>query len=81
MHANTLAYESVFEHYRPFGEESETPDLAWRAANESMARLGGHAGHMKDNPEQPAAAPAAREQTTGQDEATARGTHEHGARP
>lgn len=73
-HVGALAYESVFDHYRVFGEESETPDLAWRAANDNMARLGGHAGHMKDKP-------AAHEQIPTQDEAVDHRAHQHGETP
>lgn len=80
-HAGTLAYESAFDHYRVFGEESEAPDLAWRAANDDMARLGGHAGHMKDKPAQPTAAPAAHEQMPAQDEVMEHRAHRHGETP
>ena len=76
-HAGAIAYESVFEHYRAMGEESETPDAAWRAANDEMARLGGHAGHMKDNPDQPATESTARDETPAQG-GTDHGAHGHG---
>lgn len=50
-------YVSAFKDYRAATDESATPDKAWRAANDEVARLGGHAGHVKsDAPAQ--AAPA-----------------------
>jgi hypothetical protein len=75
-HIGTLSYESVFDHYRALGEESETPDLAWRAANDDMASLGGHAGHMKNTP-----APAVPSQRPAQDEGMDHGAHGHGESP
>ena len=50
-----LTYQSAFERYRPSSELQEMPDKRWRAANDEMERLGGHMGHIKD---EPAAAPA-----------------------
>lgn len=46
--SSTLGYQSAFADYRPFEEDTPTPDKVWRAANEEMGVLGGHAGHMKD---------------------------------
>lgn len=40
------AYESVFKSYRGATEEQESPDKAWRAANEMVGKLGGHSGQM-----------------------------------
>lgn len=54
---NAAAYESAFKNYRPFSEENETPDALWRLANDEVGMLGGHAGHMKDKPEESAASP------------------------
>ena len=36
---------SAFAGYRPFRDEPQTP---WREVNDEVGRLGGHAGHMKD---------------------------------
>lgn len=52
---STPGFQSAFADYRPFGDDSSTPDKVWRAANEEMGVLGGHAGHMKDAPESAAA--------------------------
>lgn len=43
-------YRSVFEHYRAAGNEQTPPAQVWRAANDEVARLGGHAGHSKEDP-------------------------------
>jgi hypothetical protein len=40
-------YESAFRRYQPVSETEESPAQAWRAANDEMGRLGGHAGHVK----------------------------------
>jgi hypothetical protein len=42
------AYESAFKNYQAAAGEQKSPDKAWRAANDEMAKLGGHVGHMKD---------------------------------
>lgn len=39
-------YESAFGRYQPLVESEESPVQAWRAANDEMGKLGGHAGHM-----------------------------------
>lgn len=41
------SYESVFKNYQAAADEQESPDKTWRAANEEVAKLGGHAGHIK----------------------------------
>lgn len=41
-------YESAFRNYRPYAEPEQTPAAVWRAANDEMARLGGHMGHLQD---------------------------------
>lgn len=46
--AAPFRYESAFSSYRSVKSDEATPDKVWRAANEEMGRLGGHAGHMKD---------------------------------
>lgn len=40
-------YESVFSRYQPIPDSEEAPENLWRAANEEMGKLGGHAGHVK----------------------------------
>jgi hypothetical protein len=40
-------YESAFKNYQTAADEQESPDKTWRAANEEMAKLGGHSGHIK----------------------------------
>jgi hypothetical protein len=42
-------YESAFKNYQAAADEQESPNNAWRAANDEVAKLGGHAGHMKDH--------------------------------
>lgn len=42
-------YISAFNDYQLAPEPKETPDQVWRAANDEMARLGGHAGQIKDD--------------------------------
>lgn len=46
----SMGYQSAFADYRPFNEEAAMPDKLWRAANDEMGSLGGHAGHIKDVP-------------------------------
>lgn len=66
---SAIGYESAFKNYRAANDVKGTPDKAWRAANEEMRRLGGHAGHMKDSADQSAAAPDANNATPKQDRA------------
>ncbi len=40
-----VIYRSAFEDYRPFREQELAP---WRRVNEEVARVGGHAGVVKD---------------------------------
>lgn len=47
---STVIYESAFGNYVSMTEEAETPDKAWRSANDEMGKLGGHAGHIKGQP-------------------------------
>jgi hypothetical protein len=42
------AYESAFKNYQPAADQQQSPDKTWRAANEEVGKLGGHAGNMKD---------------------------------
>lgn len=48
--ANVAAprYNSAFKAYQPFTETGEAPGQGWRAANEEMARLKGHVGHINE---------------------------------
>jgi hypothetical protein len=41
-------YESAFKNYQTAADEQASPDKAWRFANDEMAKLRGHVGHMKD---------------------------------
>ena len=41
-------YESAFEGYRSWQDIKLSPVQGWRAANDEMARIGGHAGQIKD---------------------------------
>jgi len=41
-------YESAFEGYRSWQDIKMSPVQGWRAANDEMARVGGHAGQIKD---------------------------------
>lgn len=42
-----VTYRSAFHAYQPVPEPAQTPDKVWRAANETVGALKGHAGHMK----------------------------------
>ena len=58
-----VVYRSAFTRYQAMPESEETPDKVWREANETVARIGGHAGYVRDEDPsgkkagQPAAAP------------------------
>lgn len=43
----SFTYRSAFSGYQPARDEQESPDKTWRAANEEIGRLGGHAEHIK----------------------------------
>ncbi len=43
-----LLYESAFAGYQTSSEPEQSPDKNWRAINDEMSRLGGHAGHTKE---------------------------------
>lgn len=46
--SESLPYDSAFVDYRPMQEVKMAPTLeAWRAANDAVARIGGHAGVLK----------------------------------
>jgi hypothetical protein len=45
--STSFAYESVLSGYRSMPEEDNASDNVWRSANDEMAGLGGHAGHLK----------------------------------
>lgn len=40
-------YDSAFENFQAVADENQSPDKSWRAANDEMQRLGGHAGHLR----------------------------------
>jgi hypothetical protein len=46
-------YRSTFAEYRPW--RGQQPTVDWKRANDEVQRLGGHAGHLRDKPQQPAA--------------------------
>ncbi|MFN4310994.1 MAG: hypothetical protein ACK4FK_10440 [Ferrovibrio sp.] len=52
---STPVYRSAFSEYRPM-EDLAAQD--WRAANDAVARTGGHAGALKDDVKNPEPAPA-----------------------
>lgn len=62
--STAAAYESVFKSYRSATEEQESPDKAWRAANEMVGKLGGHSGHMEQGNDADPSQPAQREGAT-----------------
>lgn len=41
-------YQSAFSSYQAASESTQASDKIWRAANDEMARLGGHAGQTSD---------------------------------
>lgn len=45
------SYASAFKDYRAAADSQDAPDQAWRAANDEVGRLGGHAGHIRKNAE------------------------------
>ncbi|HJV76363.1 MAG TPA: hypothetical protein VJ654_19230 [Noviherbaspirillum sp.] len=53
-----VSYQSAFKNYQPSRETQETPDQVWRATNDEMGKLGGHMGHIKDEPPSPSASQA-----------------------
>ncbi len=52
-------YQSAFQAVRPAADQAGTPDQVWRAANQQMGMLGGHAGHIQDTLPAAAVPPAA----------------------
>lgn len=51
--AAAMPYESAFKSYRPMEEIASPPTLeAWREANDTVARIGGHAGVIKGGGEE-----------------------------
>lgn len=40
-------YRSAFDGYRPFAATPAPTSQTWREANNTAAKLGGHAGHLK----------------------------------
>jgi hypothetical protein len=43
------AYASAFKGYRAAPGDQEPADKVWRTANDEVAKLGGHSGHIKSN--------------------------------
>lgn len=41
------SYQSAFKTYQPLMESTESSDKVWRAANDEVARVGGHMGAIK----------------------------------
>lgn len=41
-------YQSAFDAYQPLQESTDAPETHWRTLNEEVARVGGHAGVLKD---------------------------------
>lgn len=66
--APALTYQSAFEGYRPYVEEPLAP---WREVNDTVERVGGHAGVLRAEERTaatpPAAAPAAPPREPGHD--------------
>lgn len=49
---SAMPYESAFKSYQPMQEIASPPTLeAWREANDTVARIGGHAGVLKGGEE------------------------------
>lgn len=42
-----VSYESAFHGYQASSEANASPEKFWRAVNDEMGRLGGHAGHTR----------------------------------
>lgn len=40
-------YKSAFQDYRSMAENGDAPGTIWRAANDEVGRIGGHAGIMR----------------------------------
>lgn len=46
--AASIPYQSAFDGYRPMEEVTNPPSIeVWREANETVAKIGGHAGVVK----------------------------------
>ena len=48
-HVPAVTYVSAFKNYQSATDSQTSPEQAWRAANETVGKLGGHAGHIKGN--------------------------------
>jgi hypothetical protein len=51
-------YESAFKNYHAAADRQESPDKTWRASNSEVEKLGGHAGHIKGDPNPSSPTPA-----------------------
>ena len=49
----TAIYQSAFAGYQALQEAAEPADAQWRAVNDEVARVGGHAGIFRDAPQTP----------------------------
>lgn len=68
---------SAYTGYQKFAED---PLASWREVNDEVARVGGHAGALKEDPQSPAAASGAGPGTGGAADRTHGGMHGgHGA--
>lgn len=47
--APALTYASAFANYKAASDDAASPEQAWRAANDAVNKLGGHAGDSKGN--------------------------------
>lgn len=66
--AMPVRYESAFQGYRGMAEEADVPHPGWRAANDEVGRIGGHAGYMRSAPADNGAAHQVRENRAAQHE-------------
>lgn len=54
-------YNSAFQDYRPMVDSGDAPETVWRAANEQVGRIGGHAGIMRSAQDAEASAAASKD--------------------
>lgn len=60
-------YQSAFATYQPLQEFTDAPNARWRTHNDEVARVGGHAGVLKDAaPSRSSAPPKAAAPASGQ---------------
>ena len=56
--ATAVVYQSAFANYKLFTNDEAPPETKWRAVNEEMSKLDGHAAHIKSDGAAPSTAPA-----------------------